>query len=122
MAVLGAGMGFLMQITMLIAQNSVEMKDMGVGSACSTLFRTIGGSFGVSMVGAIFSHQVQITMAARAGGTGASVTSGSAQLDPASIGKLPAAVKDAYLHAVASGTHHVFLWGAAISVIGFAAA
>ncbi|WP_211265501.1 MDR family MFS transporter [Actinacidiphila oryziradicis] len=122
MAVLGAGMGFLMQITMLIAQNSVEMKDMGVGSSSSTLFRTIGGSFGVSMFGAVFTHQVQSTMAARAGGTGASVTSGSAQLSPTSIGKLPAAVKDAYLHAVASGTHHVFLWGAAISVIGFAAA
>ncbi|MGO4419049.1 MFS transporter, partial [Streptomyces sp. MCAF7] len=29
MAVLGAGMGFLMQTSMLIAQNSVEMKDMG---------------------------------------------------------------------------------------------
>jgi hypothetical protein len=115
-------MGFLMQITMLIAQNSVQMKDMGVGSSSSTLFRTIGGSFGVSLFGAIFSHQVQSTMAARAGGAAAAVTSGSAQLDPASIGKLPAAVKDAYLHAVASGSHHVFVWGAAISVIGFVAA
>ena len=42
MAVLGAGMGFLMQITMLVAQNSVEMKDMGVASSTATLFRTLG--------------------------------------------------------------------------------
>jgi len=122
MAVLGAGMGFLMQITMLVAQNSVEMRDLGVGSSSATLFRTIGGSFGVSLFGALFNDQVQSTMSARAGGSAASVTSGSAQLDPATIGKLPAAVKDAYLHAVASGTHQVFLWGMAISVIGFAAA
>ncbi|MFE2432127.1 MDR family MFS transporter [Streptomyces sp. NPDC059373] len=122
MAVLGAGMGFLMQITMLIAQNSVEMKDMGVGSSSSTLFRTIGGSFGVSLFGAIFAHQVTATMAARSGQAGASATSGAAQLDMASLAKLPPAVKDAYLHAVASGTHHVFLWGAAVSVVGFAAA
>ena len=31
MVVLGVGMGFLMQTTMLIAQNSVEQKDLGVG-------------------------------------------------------------------------------------------
>ncbi|MEU5157965.1 DHA2 family efflux MFS transporter permease subunit, partial [Glycomyces sp. NPDC021274] len=57
MAVLGAGMGFLMQTTMLIAQNSVEMKDMGVGSSSATLFRTIGGSFGVAIMGAVFTNQ-----------------------------------------------------------------
>jgi MFS family permease len=122
MAVLGAGMGCLMQITMLIAQNSVEMKDMGVGSSTSTLFRTIGGSFGVSLFGAIFTHQVTATMAARLGAAGSAVTSGSAQLDPAGLAKLPKVVKDAYLHAVANGTHHVFVWGALISVVGFVAA
>ncbi|MET9877340.1 MDR family MFS transporter [Actinacidiphila glaucinigra] len=119
MAVLGAGMGFLMQITMLIAQNSVEMKDMGVGSSSSTLFRTIGGSFGVALFGAIFTHQVQNTMTDRLGEAAAGATSGAAQMDPAGLAKLAPPVKDAYLHAVAGGTHHVFLWGAVVSVIGF---
>lgn len=122
MAVLGAGMGFLMQITMLIAQNSVEMKDMGVGSSSSTLFRTIGGSFGVSLFGAIFTHQVTDTMSSRAGAAGSAMASSSSQLDMAGLAKLPPAVKDAYLHAVATGTHHVFLWGTVISVVGFVAA
>ncbi|MEU9000037.1 MDR family MFS transporter [Streptomyces caniferus] len=122
MAVLGAGMGFLMQTTMLIAQNSVEMKDMGVGSSSATLFRTIGGSFGVAIFGAIFTHQVQSTMTERIGKAGEKLTGGGAQMDPKGLAKLPPMVKDAYDHAVASGTHHVFLWGAAISVIGFAAA
>ncbi|MFB7293580.1 MDR family MFS transporter [Actinacidiphila glaucinigra] len=119
MAVLGAGMGFLMQITMLIAQNSVEMKDMGVGSSSSTLFRTIGGSFGVALFGAIFTHQVQNTMTDRLGEAAAGAGSGAAQMDPAGLAKLAPPVKDAYLHAVAGGTHHVFLWGAVVSVIGF---
>lgn len=122
MAVLGAGMGFLMQITMLVAQNSVEMKDMGVGSSSSTLFRTIGGSFGVSLFGAIFTHEVQTTMAQRGGGKAAAATSGTGQLDMASLAKLPPEVKDAYLHAVANATHHVFLWGAAIAALGFVTA
>ena len=54
MVVLGVGMGFLMQTTMLIAQNSVEQKDLGVASSAATFFRSIGGSFGVSLFGAIF--------------------------------------------------------------------
>lgn len=122
MAVLGAGMGFLMQTTMLIAQNSVEMKDLGVGSSSATLFRTIGGSFGVAIFGAIFTHQVQTTMAERIGAAGAKMTGGGAQMDPKGLAKLPPAIKDAYDHAVATGTHHVFLWGAVISIVGFAAA
>ncbi|MEU6344531.1 MDR family MFS transporter [Streptomyces sp. NPDC046977] len=119
MAVLGAGMGFLMQITMLIAQNSVEMKDIGVGSSSSTLFRTIGGSFGVALFGSIFVDKLQDSMTARLGNAGAAVGGGSGQMDPKSLAKLPEAVRDAYLHAVASGTHSVFLWGAALSVVGF---
>ncbi len=120
MAVLGCGMGFIMQITMLIAQNSVDLRDIGVGSSSATLFRTIGGSFGVSLFGALFSHKIQDSMSA--GGHGGSLTKSGAQLDPATIAKFPPAVKDAYFHAVSSGTHTVFLWGAAISVIGFIAA
>ncbi|MEU7149828.1 MDR family MFS transporter [Streptomyces sp. NPDC045456] len=122
MAVLGAGMGFLMQTTMLIAQNSVEMKDMGVGSSSATLFRTIGGSFGVAIFGAIFNNRVTDVMTERLGAAGAGASAGGAQMDPKALAKLPAAVKDAYMHAVSGGTHQVFVWGALISVIGFAAA
>ncbi|HET6858147.1 MAG TPA: MDR family MFS transporter [Streptomyces sp.] len=119
MAVLGAGMGFLMQITMLVAQNSVEMKDMGVASSSTTLFRTLGSSFGVSIMGALFTSRVQDTMAERGG---AGVTQQSAQLDAASLAKLPEAAREAYQFAVSSGTHAAFLLGGAIAVIGFVAA
>ena len=122
MAVLGAGMGFLMQITMLIAQNSVEMKDMGVASSTSTLFRTIGGSFGVSIMGALFTHRVQDTMAERIGAAASRMSEGTAQLDADGLARLPVPVRDAYQHAVADGSHIVFLVGAAIAVIGFLAA
>lgn len=119
MAVLGAGMGFLMQVTMLVAQNSVELKDMGVASSSATLFRTLGSSFGVAIMGALFTGRVQDEMAARGGGQ---ATAGSAQLDAASLAKLPEPVREAYEFAVASGTHAAFLLGAAVAVIGFIAA
>ncbi|MEU9013787.1 MDR family MFS transporter [Streptomyces sp. NPDC048479] len=119
MAVLGAGMGFLMQITMLVAQNSVELKDMGVASSGATLFRTLGSSFGVAIMGALFTSRVQDEMAARGG---SQITARSAQLDAASLAKLPDEVREAYESAVASGTHAAFLLGAAVAVIGFLAA
>ncbi|MEU9093646.1 MDR family MFS transporter [Streptomyces sp. NPDC087901] len=119
MAVLGAGMGFLMQITMLVAQNSVEMKDMGVASSSTTLFRTLGSSFGVAIMGALFTGRVSDEMAAR-GGAGA--TMHGAQLDAASLAKLPVPVREAYEYAVASGTHIAFLVGASVGLIAVVAA
>ncbi|MFD0414642.1 MDR family MFS transporter [Streptomyces sp. NPDC127108] len=116
MAVLGAGMGCLMQITMLVAQNSVEMKDMGVASSSATLFRTLGSSFGVAIMGALFNNRVQDEMAKAGGGGVAKVTEHSAQLDAASLAKLPEAARDAYQHAVSAGTHVAFLLAAAMAV------
>lgn len=121
MAVLGAGLGFLMQITMLVAQNSVDMKDMGVASSSATLFRTLGGSFGVALMGSLFTSQVTQTMTDRLG-PGAAHAAGSAQLDAASLAKLEPAIRDAYQHAVAAGTHSAFLLGAGVAVLGFVAA
>ncbi|MFF4084601.1 MDR family MFS transporter [Streptomyces sp. NPDC001777] len=118
MAVLGAGMGFLMQITMLVAQNSVEMRDMGVASSATTLFRTLGSSFGVAIMGALFTGRVQDEMVARGGGA---ATQQSAQLDADSLAKLPDAVREAYQFAVSSGTHIAFLVAASVGVIALVA-
>ena len=74
---------------------------MGVASSSTTLFRTLGGSFGVAIMGALFNHRVQDVMAERAGALGSKVTEQSAQLDAASLAKLPAAAREAYQHAVA---------------------
>jgi EmrB/QacA subfamily drug resistance transporter len=122
MVVLGAGMGFLMQITMLVAQNSVPLRDIGVASSSSTFFRTIGGSFGVSLFGALFSSRVTHTMTDRLGAAGGTAVAGHAQLTPGMLGTLPAPVRDAYDHAVSSGVQSIFLWGALISVIGIGVA
>jgi MFS family permease len=122
MAVLGAGMGCLMQITMLVSQNSVEMKDMGVASSSTTLFRTLGASFGVAIMGALFNSRVQDVMAERAGALGSAATERSAQLDAASMARLPEAAQEAYKHAVSSGTHSAFLLGAAVAAVALVAA
>ncbi|MGH4035538.1 MDR family MFS transporter [Actinomycetota bacterium Odt1-20B] len=94
MALVGIGLGFLMQMTTTIAQNSVEMRDMGVASAGVTLFRTIGGSLGVAVFGSLFNHA---TEAAPEGGHG-------------------------HLSAIATGTHQIFLVAAGLCALAFVAA
>ena len=98
-AVLGVGMGFLMQITSLIAQNSVPQKDMGVASSSRSFFQQIGGSLGVSLFGVIFFRRFADTLAATLHSR-AQVGGGSANLDPATINSLPSVVKNAAFGAI----------------------
>jgi hypothetical protein len=107
---------------MLVAQNSVEMRDMGVASSSTTLFRTLGSSFGVAIMGALFNHRVQDVMNERAGSIGSKVTEQSAQLDAASLAKLPAAAREAYQYAVSDGTHAAFVLGSVVAVVALVAA
>ncbi|MGH3548833.1 MAG: MDR family MFS transporter, partial [Pseudonocardiaceae bacterium] len=117
MVVLGVGMGLLMQTTMLVVQNSVAQRDVGVASGAATLFRTIGGSIGVSLLGTLFAQQVQSALPARAG----AAPSGR-QFTPSMLAALPASLREAYQSAITSGIHQVFLWGAGIAVVALIAA
>ncbi|NIH86545.1 EmrB/QacA subfamily drug resistance transporter [Amycolatopsis granulosa] len=58
LALLGLGVGALMQNLVLVVQNTVAMKDMGSSSSVVTFFRTLGGSAGVSALGALLGVQV----------------------------------------------------------------
>ena len=62
--ILGLGMGFLMQMVSLIAQNSVQQRDMGVASSARMFFQQIGGSLGVAAFGAIFARRLITSLAA----------------------------------------------------------
>lgn len=111
MAVLGLGMGFLMQTTMLIAQNSVEQKDLGVASSSATFFRSIGGSFGVSLFGTIFVRKLEDDLTSQLGPAAASkALSGGGQVDPSTLAALPDAMKLPFFHGIASGLAEVFIW------------
>lgn len=53
MAILGAGVGMLMQNLVLVVQNSIEVKNLGVATSAITFFRSLGGTIGVSVLGSI---------------------------------------------------------------------
>lgn len=111
MLTLGAGMGFLMQNTMLISQNSVDLRDMGVASSTATFVRSIGGSFGISLFGAIFSSQLRDDVAHQLGAQAAQeVDRAGGNLDPGVLGTLPAQLRDGFQHAIAHATSSMFWW------------
>jgi EmrB/QacA subfamily drug resistance transporter len=117
-AVLGLGMGFLMQTTMLIAQNSVEQKDLGVSSSATTFFRSIGGSFGVSLFGAIFNNHLLSNLTDRFGpAAAAQVAKGGTQMNPAALARMPDAMRGGLLESLASSISGVFLWAIAFAVV-----
>ncbi|WP_217141360.1 MDR family MFS transporter [Streptomyces sp. AC627_RSS907] len=111
MAVLGAGLGCLTQIVTVVAQNSVELRDIGAASAAVTLFRTLGSCFGVAVMGTLFNREVLRVMAERAPGRPALE---NAQLDAASLARLEPALHEAYRHATAAGTHAAFVLSAVV--------
>ena len=64
MAVLGLGLGATMQNLVLAVQNNAAQSDMGAASSVVAFFRSMGGSIGVSALGAILSDQVADKVAA----------------------------------------------------------
>ena len=108
--VLGVGMGFLMQITTLVAQNSVAMSDIGVASSSRTFFQQIGGSIGVSAFGAIFAHQLTSELHTKM--PALHLNAGGGQLNPVVVAHMPAAVKNIVFAAITHATTDVFFWAA----------
>lgn len=60
---LGMGIGLVMQVLVIAVQNSVDYGDLGVATAGSTLFRSIGGAVGTAILGAVFVAAVAHAMA-----------------------------------------------------------
>ncbi len=121
MVVLGVGMGLLMQVTTLIAQNSVPPRDMGVASSSRMFFQMVGGSFGVAMFGAIFASRLQDVLRARLPGVHVNARGG--EFDPQAILRMPPSVRHDVLVAIANAVHGVFIWAAppvaAVFVLGW---
>ncbi|HEY0542722.1 MAG TPA: MDR family MFS transporter [Actinoallomurus sp.] len=118
--VAGLGMGFIMQNTTLITQNSVELRDMGAASGSVTLFRTIGGSLGIALLGSIFTSRLENTLSGRLGEkTGHSIASGGVHVTPSMLHDLPVAVQDAFKAGITSGLHGTMIGGAVLAFLGF---
>jgi EmrB/QacA subfamily drug resistance transporter len=119
--VLGASLGLILQVLVIAVQNSVGFADLGAATSGVTFFRSIGGSFGVSVFGAIFSNRLAVELASALRGVSvpAGVKLSSAQADPALLKKLPAAIRADVQHAYSLALHPVFLYALPVAAIAF---
>ena len=118
---LGFALGLILQVLVIAVQNSADYTDLGAATSGVTFFRSIGGAFGVSVFGAIFSNQLARELAAALRGVTLppGFNPASSQANPALLKTLPAALRDAIGHAYSLALHPVFLWAIPLAVVAF---
>jgi EmrB/QacA subfamily drug resistance transporter len=123
MLVFGAGLGLLFQNVMVVTQNSVELKDMGVASGSLTFFRNVGGLFGIALFATVFSGRLADTLSSTLSPAEVEALSrNGGRLDSAVLQGLPPATRDVYVHGVADATHWAFLATLPFFVLAFVVA
>jgi EmrB/QacA subfamily drug resistance transporter len=113
--VLGLGLGMVLQVLVLAVQNAVDYTDLGVATSGATLFRSIGGSLGTAVFGAVFSNRLSSELAGRVG----AATAQGGRLSPAQLARLSPVARAVYQHAFVNALHPVFLTAAGVTAVGF---
>jgi EmrB/QacA subfamily drug resistance transporter len=115
---MGLGMGFVMSPMSTAAMNAVTADKAGAASGILSMFRMVGGTFGVAAIGALFQSLARTRIDERlanlhlpsslrsqlvdnlGGGAGAKVLHG---MDPGTARQVSAGMKDAFVHALSGG-------------------
>jgi DNA-binding MarR family transcriptional regulator len=119
MVVLGLGLGATMQVLVIAVQNAVHYRDLGAATSGATFFRSIGGTVGVAVFGAIFSNRLSANLARDLPPALAARMSGQREPSVAQLQALPPAVRTAYLTAFTGAFGAVFVTAAAVSLAAF---
>ena len=120
MAVVGVGLGATMQNLVLAVQNNTAQADMGSASAVVAFFRSMGGSIGVSALGAVLSAQVSDKVKTGLAALHIS-TDGHQSHEIPDLRTLPAPVRDVFEHAFGTSTGELFLIAAPFALLALVA-
>ncbi|MGW4437971.1 MFS transporter [Streptomyces sp. NPDC004596] len=123
MALLGLGIGMMMQNLVLATQNQVAPSDLGSASSTVTFFRSLGGAVGVSALGAVMSHRITHYVTDGIGSLSpkyqaAMAGSGSTDTIP-DMDKLPLPIRTLLESAYGHGIADVFYIAAALAAVAF---
>ncbi|WP_370617957.1 MFS transporter [Mumia qirimensis] len=120
MFLMGLGMGMLMQNLVLAVQNTVDVTEVGATSGAVAFFRSLGGTVGVSVLGAILASSVtdKITQGLAAMGVSGSGSDASGTLD---LAHMPAPIADLVRTSYGDATGEIFVVAAAVAVVALIA-
>ena len=113
MALLGIGVGLLMQNLVLAAQNDVPAAELGAATSVLSFFRSMGGTIGVSVLGAILANRVADETTAGLKEAGIAVPAGEGggggESSVPDMSTLPEPMRGIVEHAYAVATADLFL-------------
>ncbi|MCF4119613.1 MFS transporter [Antribacter sp. KLBMP9083] len=119
---LGLSVGALMQNLVLAVQNTLDVHEMGAGTSTVAFFRSLGGTIGVSVLGAVLANRVKDDLATglAALGVPADAMGGTSAAVP-DLAMLPAVVRTVVEDAYADGIAEIFLLAVPMAVIALVA-
>jgi Na+/melibiose symporter-like transporter len=120
MFLVGVGLGASMQNLVLAVQNNAAQADIGAASAVVTFFRSMGGSIGVSALGALLSAQVADKVSAGLAALHIPVDGHQSHEIP-DLATLPGPVRAVFEHAFGSATGELFLVATPFAVLALVA-
>ena len=125
---LGAGLGMCLQNLVIALQNSLEIRDMGIGTSLNTFWRSIGGTLGVAIFGSIYASKLSHYITGNIAKLGATNPAALAGATPQSLGQLqnnPAIaagftkpLQATIDHSYVQSFHIVFFAAAPVTLIG----
>ncbi|MCX5521897.1 MFS transporter [Streptomyces bobili] len=111
MLCVGMGVGMTLQNFVLAVQNTVPLKDIGAASSTVTFFRSLGGTIGVAVLGAVLARRVEDGTASGLASAGLSDTDSDSP-----------ALREIIRVAYGDATAHVFLLAGAAALLAVIAA
>jgi len=112
---LGVGLGLVMPVMTVAVQNAVDRRDLGAATASVGFFRSLGGTAGVALFGAVLTWDVTRRL----------TSAGHPDINPRDvlergtsvIDALPATAREAAIHAFAGAFETLFVLAAALGVV-----
>jgi EmrB/QacA subfamily drug resistance transporter len=121
MFVVGIGLGGVMQVLVIAIQNAVPYRHLGTATSTATFFRSIGGSFGVAVFGAILNTRLAANLPRYLPPAALGrVSGGSVASNPAQLRALPPALHHGFVLAFSHSLQTVFLVGVPVGALAFA--
>jgi EmrB/QacA subfamily drug resistance transporter len=114
MLLVGIGIGLVMQVVILVAQNHAPRRHMGVATSTATFGRSIGASIGVAIFGAIFAARLTTELSSL-GPSAQRVAGAGAHLDPEQVRALPPDLRQEVIGAFTASLHVTFTVAAAVA-------
>ncbi len=120
--VLGVGIGMTMQNLVLAVQNTVAASDLGAASSAVAFFRSLGGTIGVSVLGAVLSSHVgDLIRQGLAGIPGAAQAASSGEVGLSDFNQAPPAIRTLIRVSYGDATGRIFLISAVMSLVALVA-